>query len=94
MSVNSYLERNNLPRNQRDTLSQCTERAIKHLEASKGDTVKRAIKPVRAAFSSPGGLFSLATLHEYVHNPQWHPVPSELRRHWDNYEPFLALLWA
>ena len=94
MSVNSYLERKNLPRNQRDTLSQCTERAIKHLEASKGDTVKRAIKPVRAAFSSPGGLFSLATLHEYVHNPQWHPVPSELRRHWDNYEPFLALLWA
>lgn len=94
MTVNAYLEKNDLPCNQSDRLSQRTERAIKHLEERRGDAVKRAIKPVRAAFSSPGGLFSLATLHEYVHNPQWHPVPSELRRHWDNYEPFLALLWA
>jgi hypothetical protein len=94
ISVNSYLERNHLPCYPNDKLSQRTERAIKHIEDSKGDAVKRAIKPVRAAFSTPGGLFSLATLHEYVHHPEWHPVPSELRRHWDNYEPFLALLWA
>jgi len=94
MSVNGYLEKYSLPRNQSDKLSQRTERAIKHLEDTRGDAVRRAIKPVRAAFSTPDSLFSLATLHEYVHNPQWHPVPSELRRHWDNYEPFLALLWA
>jgi hypothetical protein len=93
LSVHAYLSKHDLPINSGDRLGTLTERALKHLE--KNDlTAKSAIRPVRAALSAKGGLFSIGTLHEYVHNPDWHPVASELKRHWDNYAGFLERLWT
>jgi hypothetical protein len=35
-------------------------------------------------------LLAIATLHGYVHNPQFHPTGSEVRTIAANYESFLA----
>jgi hypothetical protein len=95
ISVHRYLKTNGLPANQTDSLKTLTERAIAHLTSNHADPneVKQAVKPVRAGFSVPGGLFSITTLNEYVHNPKWNPIPSELRSQWDNFSSFLKLLW-
>ena len=95
ISVHRYLKANSLPANQTDHLRTLTERAITHLTANHADPneVKQAVKPVRTGFSVPGGLFAIQTFNEYVHNPKWHPIASELRSQWDNFSAFLKLLW-
>ncbi len=95
ISVHRYLKTNHLPVNQTDSLRVLTERAITHLTTNHAqpNDVKQAVKPVRAGFSVPGGLFSIAAFNEYVHNPKWHPIPSELRSQWDNFSTFVKLLW-
>lgn len=36
---------------------------------------------------------SVRTLHGYIHNKHFSPVPSELRTAWDNLQPFIENLW-
>jgi hypothetical protein len=95
ISVLHYLKKHQLHANQSDTLKQVTERAITHLTANhpKPTDVKEAVKPVRAGFSVPGGLFAIQTFHDYVHSAKRHPLPTELRSQWDNFSDFLKLLW-
>jgi hypothetical protein len=68
------------------------EAALEHVRVN-NPKEKQALKNVKAALGERNGLFALATLHEYVHNPTWQPVPDNLRTHWDNYSDFLRLLW-
>jgi hypothetical protein len=95
ISVHHYLKKNAQHVNQSDTLKALTERAISHLQTNhqKPNDVKDAVKPVRAGFSAPHSLFGIQTLHDYVHHPKRHPLPSELRSQWDNFSDFLKLLW-
>ena len=73
-------------------LGKRVELALAHLRAGNSEA-RQALKSVQTAFSEKHGLFALATLHEYVHNPSWQPVPDNLRIHFDNYAEFLRLLW-
>jgi hypothetical protein len=73
-------------------LSVRVEAALQHVRVN-NPPAKQALKNVKTAFGERHGLFTLATLHEYAHNPTWQPVPDNLRTHWDNYSEFLRLLW-
>lgn len=93
-SVNCYIRKHSVPVNAReDRLGARTEKVIAHLRKNVPDA-QSAIRPVKAALSKDSSIFSISTLHEYVHNPRWHPEPDDLLKHWDTYSPFLALLWA
>jgi hypothetical protein len=37
-------------------------------------------------------MLAVATLHGYVHNPDFHPTAADLRRFASNFEPFLQQL--
>lgn len=97
-SVDQYNERKGvtLPPAGRDgfqpRLSVRLEAAFEHVRVN-NPPAKQALRSVKAAFGERHGLFALATLHDYVHNPTWQPVPDNLRTHWDNYSEFLRLLW-
>jgi hypothetical protein len=45
---------------------------------------------VRTGLTDGTSLLAIATLHGYVHNPQFHPTASEVRTIATNYEAFLA----
>ena len=92
-SVNLYIQKHSVAVHPReDKLGARTEKVIAHLRQA-NPNAQHAIKPVKAALSKDFSIFSIGTLHEYVHNPRWHPEPDDLLKHWDNYGPFLALLW-
>lgn len=50
-------------------------------------TVQAAI--VRDSFLS----FTIAKMHEYIHNKYLNPAPSDLRVGWDNLEAFIRTIW-
>lgn len=53
------------------------------------------LAPVRRASSDSNMLAaSITTLHQYVHNRHFSPIPSELRTSWDDLQPFMEKLWA
>ena len=45
---------------------------------------------VRAGLADNSSVLAVATIHAYLHNPNYHPVPSELRGTSANYAGFLA----
>jgi hypothetical protein len=45
---------------------------------------------VRAGLADGTSVLAVATIHAYLHNPNYNPVPSELRGTSANYGPFLA----
>ncbi|MGV1047034.1 MAG: hypothetical protein ACOYD4_00710 [Solirubrobacterales bacterium] len=49
-----------------------------------------AYQAVRTGLTDGTSLLAIATLHGYVHNPQFHPTGSEVRTIAANYESFLA----
>lgn len=46
-------------------------------------------QPVRAGLLDNTSVFAVATIHGYLHNPHFHPTPSELRSTAANYAAFL-----
>lgn len=38
-------------------------------------------------------IFSIKSLHQYVHGPYDHPTPKQLKRTWDQFQPFLEALF-
>jgi hypothetical protein len=66
---------------------------VNHIEEKHPET-KAGLKVVRQSLNNPDGTFSIAVLHEYVHNGQYHPVPGDLMKHWDNFAEFIRLLWT
>ena len=50
------------------------------------------LRSIRAWMNADEHLLSAATLHQFVHNPQWHPVPQDLIAIASNLQPFLAWL--
>ena len=70
------------------------EAAIQYLLKTQPPEAKQSLRFVKSVLTEKDGLFSVATLHEYVHNPQWKPVPKHLREYWDNTSEFIRLLWS
>jgi hypothetical protein len=47
---------------------------------------------VRSGLQDGTSMLAVATLHGYVHNPDFHPTAADLRRFASNFEPFLQQL--
>jgi hypothetical protein len=52
----------------------------------------RKFQAVRNGLQDGTSMLSVQTMHALVHNPDWHPVASDIRAIARNYTPFLAAL--
>jgi hypothetical protein len=96
LSVVDYTDAQGLikPEEVKITLNTRTERAITHLAAA-GKLDRQAEKSVKRAVSKDSWVASSTkTLHEFVHNPHFHPSPREMTVAWDNLEPLFKAIWS
>lgn len=60
----------------------------------KGRLNDQQLKPVRRAAQKDSFLGgTLTTMNQYVHNPSFHPAPSDLIASWDSLQPFIIAMW-
>ncbi len=67
----------------RDMVKKC----VHELDLTDKDTKYQS---VRAGLNDSSSMFAVDTVHAYLHNPHFKPVPSELRSQASNYSAFLA----
>jgi hypothetical protein len=72
-----------------DKLKDLVRKCVNELDPTQKDP---RYQPVRAGLADGTSVFAVATIHAYLHNPNYHPTPSELRSTSANYGPFLAAL--
>ena len=76
----------------RKGLEEKVRAVLRHLVDDK-KLSSHAAKPVEKAVNTPNHLFSIETLHEFVHLIDHNPVAGDLRKQWSNFEPFMKALW-
>lgn len=64
------------------------EAILNHLESSSDAKGRKALHPVRTALSNKNSIFSVETLHGYVHDPHANPLPDDLMAQFDSFRPF------
>lgn len=95
LSVDHFIEAKGLATlvTRDDNLSKKVTKVADHLEKNGGLT-KHQLKPVRTALTHPNELFSIDTLHAFVHNRTYQPMAKELKTVWDRMQLFMEALWA
>lgn len=92
-SVEQYIAKQRITSvNENSKLKEKVRAAADHMEQN-GKMSRQALKPVRTAINNPSSILAIETFHSYVHHPDFHPVPSELKTSWDRLQPFLEKLW-
>lgn len=92
LSIELYLEKQEITYQDNDKLSKKAEHAISHMKG-KGWADTNMFKGIQAGISSPNNPLSFHTFNSYVHNRHFHPAPQELTTAWDNAQPFLDVLF-
>jgi len=93
LSVDEYIRRHGLSVDSMARLSHKIQEVANHLKA-RSILNDQQLKPVRRAAQSDSFLgTTLTTMHQYVHNQYFHPVPSDLLATWDSLEPFFVAIW-
>lgn len=68
--------------------------AVAHHFETNGVMTRAQLVPIRKAASGQTVLVaSVKTLHSYVHNRHFSPIPSELKVAWDDLQPFMENVW-
>lgn len=75
------------------TLKNKVKLVADHLETT-GILTQKELKPIRIHIDNPNHIFSIDTLHAYVHHKNFNPSPSDLRTHWDTIQILLEKLWS
>ncbi|MGA3262868.1 MAG: hypothetical protein ABSC47_02355 [Terracidiphilus sp.] len=94
LSADAYIEREKLPKNPQDKLSQKLKQVSDELIARRKLTKEQA-NPVRLICDKNSFLApSTALMNDYVHNLFIFPAPTDLRAYWDGVQPFMTAIWA
>jgi hypothetical protein len=51
------------------------------------------LKPIQVAVSDQNNFLAVETFHAYVHNRHFSPLVSDLKKAWDNIQPFIEKVW-
>ncbi len=68
-------------------LKDMVKKCVNELDSTQKDA---KFQSVRAGLVDGSSMFAVATIHGYLHNPHFNPVPSELRSQASNYSAFLS----
>lgn len=93
LSLDEYVVKNKLQVDEMAKLSAKLNNVADHLR-DQGKLSNQELKPVRRAAQSDhflGG--TLTTMHQYIHNQNFHPSPQDLIASWDSLEPFFKAVW-
>ena len=60
---------------------------------NKGILDKHKLKGAYTAATMKDSIFSIDTFNAFVHNKDFHPDASMLKKNWDNLEIFFTTLW-
>ena len=93
LSFDQYMKNNSINGHPMENLSTKVQKCLKHMKINNIVSESEA-KVVNVAISEKHGLFSLSTLHAYVHNPDFRAIPFELKVIWDNWQPVLKAIWS
>lgn len=94
LSLDNYVEREGLGIDERAKLSFKLQEVGKDLEG-KNKLTEQQLKAVRRASQRDTFLAAtITTFNQYVHNPYFTPVPSDLNAAWDNLAPFIEAMWS
>lgn len=74
------------------SLKEKVNKTIKYFEDS-SSLDDQEVSAIKGVVQNPDGIFSIDTLHAYVHNPLFHPIGSELKITWDNIQIFVEKIW-
>ena len=92
LSIDKYIDKKNLSTISDAKLKKKVAAIIKEFQSAKIMN-KNELKSINSAISNPNTLFSIDTLHSYVHNRLFHPKPTELKNIWDEMQLFMEKLW-
>lgn len=95
LSCDAYISRTKLTTaTEKDALYKKLRTVMKDLIDNKKLTEKQA-QPVRRACAKDSFLCPSVTLmHQYIHNLNMAPSPTDLRAYWDSLQPFMIAVWA
>jgi hypothetical protein len=93
LSLDHYItENSSLGLTMDDKLSWKVQKIAKHFEET-GKLTKQQVKPINVCATSQNSIFSVHTLHAFVHNIHMYPNPGDLKTVWSNIEPFIRAIW-
>lgn len=90
IAIWNFYEARNLDQSQK--LSPKIRKVAKTL-AAEGKIVQSVETVILRATDDEESIFSIKSLHQYVHGPYDHPSPKNLKRNWDQFQPFLEALF-
>lgn len=67
--------------------------AVKNFMIQNHVMTEKELKCVQMAIANKDSLFSIETLHAYVHNPSINPKANELKLTWNDFQNFIEKLW-
>jgi len=95
LSCDAYITRTGLTAaTEKDSLGKKLRNVMEDLIDNKKLTEKQA-QPVRHACAKDSFLCpSVTMMHQYIHNVNMAPSPTDLRAQWDSLQPFMIAVWA
>ncbi|UAY55936.1 hypothetical protein [Arachidicoccus terrestris] len=93
LTLDSYIEKNPIEKVTSDSKLSNKLQAVATDILNKGHLNKQKLKGAFTAASTPDSIFSINTFNAYVHNKDFHPDPTSLKKNWDNLESFISKIW-
>jgi hypothetical protein len=95
LSCDTYIGRTKLTgATEKDSLDKKLKTVMKDLMDKNKLTGKQA-QPVRRACAKDSFLCpSVTMMHQYIHNPNMAPSPTDLRSYWNSLQPFIVAIWT
>ncbi len=95
LSCDAYISRAKLTgATEKDSLDKKLRTVTEDLKGNNKITEKQA-QPVRRACARDSFLCpSVTMMHQYIHNLNMPPSPTDLRAHWDSLQPFIIAIWT